>query len=68
MWKKMSAEINKKYRKVAEILNKAGGSPQVTDNTIKTLKMSISEDNLDFLMAFKKKNLTNYGRIKGKYC
>jgi len=67
----MSAEINKKYRKVAEILNKAGGSPQVTDNTIKTLKMSISEDNLDFLMAFKKKISLTMEELKesiAKFC
>jgi len=67
----MSAEIDEKYRKVAQILNKAGGSPQVTENTIKTLKMSIREENLDFLMAFKKKISLTMEELKesiAKYC
>ncbi len=51
----MSTEIDKKYEAVAHILNKAGGTPRVTENTIKTLKMSIREENLDLLMAFKDK-------------
>jgi ferredoxin len=67
----MSTDINKKYEKVAHILNKAGGSPRVTDNTIKTLKMSIREENLDFLMAFKDKISLTMEELKesiAKYC
>ncbi|NVM17113.1 MAG: 4Fe-4S binding protein [Candidatus Lokiarchaeota archaeon] len=49
----MSNEIDAKYKEIGNILNKAG--PYIlSDSVIEILKYSISEDNLDFLMAFKR--------------
>jgi len=66
----MSNEIDIKYKKVGDILNKAG--PYIlSDNVIKILKYSISEDNLDFLMAFKRNISQTMEQLKesiAKYC
>ncbi|MHA1472369.1 MAG: ATP-binding protein [Promethearchaeota archaeon] len=66
----MSNEIDAKYKKIGNILNKAG--PYIlSDNVIKILKYSIPEDNLDFLMAFKKNISQTMEQLKesiAKYC
>jgi NAD-dependent dihydropyrimidine dehydrogenase PreA subunit len=66
----MSNEIDAKYEKVGNILNKAG--PYIlTNNVIEILKYSISEDNLDFLMAFKRNISQTMEQLKesiAKYC
>jgi len=66
----MSNEIDAKYEKIGKILNQAG--PYIlTDNVIKILKYSISEDDLDFLMAFKKNISQTMEQLKesiAKYC
>ena len=66
----MSNEINAKYKQIGNILNKAG--PYIlTDSVIEILKYSISEDNLDFLMAFKKRISQTMEQLKesiAKYC
>ena len=47
--------IDMKYRKAANIINKAGQFPYpVTDTLIEILKHNIKEENLDFIMAFEK--------------
>ncbi|MFX1320158.1 MAG: ATP-binding protein [Promethearchaeota archaeon] len=47
--------IDMKYRKAADIINKAGQFPYpVTDTLIEILKHNIKEENLDFIMAFEK--------------
>ncbi len=66
----MSNEIDAKYKQIGTILNKAG--PYIlTDSVIEILKYSISEDNLDFLMAFKKNISQTMEQLKEsieKYC
>ena len=66
----MSNEINEKYKQIGNILNKAG--PYIlTDSVIEILKYSISEDNLDFLMAFKKNISQTMEQLKesiAKFC
>ena len=66
----MSNEIDAKYEKVGNILNKAG--PYVlTDSVLEILKYSIPEDNLDFLMAFKRNISQTMEQLKesiAKYC
>jgi len=66
----MSNEIDAKYKQIGNILNKAG--PYIlTDSVIEILKYSISEDNLDFLMAFKKNISQTMEQLKesiAKYC
>ncbi len=66
----MSNEIDAKYKIIGNILNKAG--PYIlTDNVIKILKFSIQEENLDFLMAFKKNISQTMEQLKesiAKYC
>jgi len=52
----MSENVDKKYRKIAAVLNKAGAFPYpVSDTMLDILKFSISEDDADFVLAFKKK-------------
>ena len=66
----MSNEIDAKYKQIGNILNKAG--PYIlTDSVIEILKYSISEDNLDFLVAFKKNISQTMEQLKesiAKYC
>ena len=66
----MSNEIDAKYKQIGNILNKAG--PYIlNDSVIEILKYSISEDNLDFLMAFKKNISQTMEQLKesiAKYC
>jgi len=47
-------KLNAKYRKVGNILNKAGEFPfPVSDTVVKILKRNIKPEHLDFLMVFK---------------
>jgi NAD-dependent dihydropyrimidine dehydrogenase PreA subunit/DNA-binding Lrp family transcriptional regulator len=66
----MPNEVDAKYKTIGNILNKTG--PYIlTDSVIKILKYSISEDNLDFLMAFKKNISQTMEQLKesiAKYC
>jgi ferredoxin/DNA-binding Lrp family transcriptional regulator len=66
----VSNEIDVKYKEIGNILNKAG--PYIlTDSVIEILKYSISEDNIDFLMAFKKNISQTMEQLKesiGKLC
>ena len=70
MIKKVSNEIDAKYKKIGNILNQAGPY-LLTDSVIEILKYSISEDNLDFLLAFKKNISQTMEQLKesiAKYC
>jgi len=47
--------IDLKYRKVANVLNKAGEFPfPVSDTLLNILKINIKEEHLDFIMAFRR--------------
>ena len=49
------ANIDAKYRKVASVLNKAGAFPYpVSDTLLDILKLNVKEDELDFIMAFRR--------------
>jgi hypothetical protein len=66
----MTNDINAKYKKVANILNKAG--PYIiSDNVIEILKYAIPEVHLDFLLAFEKSISQTMEQLKesiAKYC
>ncbi len=50
------SDIDKKYVKVISVLNKAGQFPiPASETTISILKHTIKEEDLDFIMAFKRK-------------
>jgi len=49
------SNIDKKYKKVIGVLNKAGQFPiPVSDTTVAILKHTIKEEDLDFVMLFKR--------------
>ena len=51
----MTESIDKEYEKIVPILGKGGAAMPVSDKLIALLKMNIPVDNLDFLLAFKRK-------------
>ena len=63
----MSENIDKEYKKVAQVINSAGGTPfPVTDTLIEILKHLVPEEHLGFIRAFRKKKISNYGTVKGE--
>ncbi|MHA1104295.1 MAG: ATP-binding protein [Promethearchaeota archaeon] len=61
----MSEAIEKKYKKAAQVINNAGGTPYpVTDTLIKILKHLVDEEYLDFIIAFKKKRSQTMEQLK----
>jgi len=58
-------KLDAKYRKVANVLNKAGEFPYpVSDTVIKILKRNIKPENLDFIMAFRRKISQTLDQLK----
>jgi len=56
IWNNRRMRTDDKYRKTAEAINAAGGTPlPVTDTLIEILKLLIAEDELDFIIAFRDK-------------
>ncbi len=54
-----------KYKKIAGIINKAGGTPLPVNDTLMTiLKRIINEDEIDFIMAFRKKTSQTMDQLK----
>ena len=54
-----------KYKKAAQIISSAGGtSIPVTDTLISILKHAVSEDDLDFIMAFRRKRSQTLEELK----
>ena len=61
----MSEAIDKKYKKAAQVINSAGGSPYpITDTLIKILKHLVNEEYLDFIIAFKKSRSQTMDQLK----
>ncbi|MHA1485745.1 MAG: hypothetical protein ACTSSC_01070 [Promethearchaeota archaeon] len=61
----MSEAIDKKYKKAAQVINSAGGSPYpITDTLIKILKHLVDEEYLDFIIAFKKSRSQTMDQLK----
>jgi len=61
----MSEAIEKKYKKAAQVINSAGGSPYpVTQTLIKILKHLVDEEYLDFIPAFKKSRSQTMDQLK----
>ena len=61
MSKSTEKDTDIKYRKAANILNKAGQFPYpVSDTMIAILKHTITDENLDFIMAFSHFNHNNF--------
>jgi len=51
----LSEALNRKYRKAAQVINSAGGTPlSINDTLIAIVKHIVSEEYLDFIIAFKK--------------
>ena len=61
----MSEAIEKKYKKAAQVINNAGGTPYpITDTLIKILKHLVDEEYLDFILAFKKSRSQTKDQLK----
>ncbi|TFF89643.1 MAG: 4Fe-4S dicluster domain-containing protein [Promethearchaeota archaeon] len=62
----MSEAIDTKYKKVANILNRVpGGFPYpISDTLLSILKHAIAEENLEFMMAFKKSISQSMDQLK----
>ncbi|MHA1670512.1 MAG: ATP-binding protein [Promethearchaeota archaeon] len=61
----MSEAIEKKYKKAAQVINNAGGSPYpITDTLIKILKHLVDDEYLDFIIAFKKSRSQTMEQLK----
>lgn len=57
--------IDSKYKKVVNVINSAGGTPlPVTDILVDILKHIINENELDFVMAFKKNKSQTLEQLK----
>jgi len=58
-------ESDLKYKKAAQVISSAGGTPiPVSDTLIKILKHAVSEDDLDFIMAFRRKRSQTLEELK----
>ncbi len=61
----MSENIDKEYKKVAQVINSAGGTPfPVTDTLIELLKHLVEEEHLGFIRAFRKKKSQTMDQLK----
>lgn len=61
----MSENIDKEYKKVAQVINSAGGTPfPVTDTLIEILKHLVPEEHLSFIRAFRKRKSQTMEQLK----
>ncbi len=61
----MSDAVNEKYKQAVQVINRAGGTPvAVNDITVAILKHIVSEEYLDFIMAFKEKRSQTIEQVK----
>ena len=61
----MSEAVERKYRKAAQIINNAGGTPiPISDTLLAILKHIVSEDYLDFIMAFRRQKSQTMEQLK----
>ncbi len=61
----MSEAVKEKYKQAVKVINSAGGTPViVNDTTIAILKHIVSEKYLDFIIAFKKKRSQTIEQLK----
>jgi len=61
----MSENIDKEYKKVAQVINSAGGTPfPVTDTLIEILKHLVPEKHLGFIRAFRKRKSQTMEQLK----
>lgn len=57
--------INDQYKKAADVISKAGGTPlPVTDTLIELLTYFIKEDEVDFIAAFTDKKSQTMDQLK----
>ena len=65
MTESVDQKIDLKYKKAAQVINSAGGTPiRITDTLIAIVKHVVSEDYLDFIMAFKRKRSQTLEELK----
>jgi len=61
----MSEAIDRKYKKAAQVINSAGGTPYpITDTLISILKYLLDEEYLDFIIAFRRKKSQTMEQLK----
>ena len=61
----MSEKVDKEYKKVAQVINSAGGTPfPVTDTLIEILKRLVEAKHLSFIRAFRKKKSQTMEQLK----
>ncbi len=61
----MSEAIDEKYKKAVQVVNSAGGTPvPVSDSTVAILKHIVSEEYLDFIIAFKRRRSQTMEQLK----
>ena len=61
------SEIDKKFKKVAQTIVKAGVIPfPVNETFLNILKMIINEDELDFILLFKIKSSQSMEQLKAR--
>jgi len=65
MTEMVDKKIDGKYRKAAQVINSAGGTPYpITDTLIEILKRLVTEEYLDFIMAFEKQRSQTMEQLK----
>lgn len=61
----MSEAIDRKYKKAAQVINSAGGTPYpITSTLITILRHLLDEEYLDFIMAFRRKKSQTMEQLK----
>ena len=61
----MSENLDRKYKKIAQVINSAGGIPlPVSDTLIEILKLIVDEQHLDFIGAFRKRRSQTMEQLK----
>lgn len=61
----MSEAIDRKYKKAAQIINSAGGTPYpITETLIDIVKHLVDEEYLDLIMAFRRKKSQTMEQLK----
>ena len=65
MTEELDKNIYNKYKKAAQVINSAGGTPYaINDTLISIVKHLITEEDLDFIMAFKKQKSQTMEQLK----
>ena len=65
MTEALDKNIDLKYKKAAQVISSAGGTPiPVSDTVVDILKYAVPEEYIDFIMAFRRKRSQTLCRCK----